>query len=82
MPGVVPLKVSGVENTDPTPDVKVVGLDGDKTCEFGKFAQQTAPTTDLLSIGMPIPTHKLRVDWEIGSTTPSFTFEVGLWPRR
>ena len=56
--GVVPLEVSGVWGTGPKLDVKIVELDGDKTCEFGEFAQQTAPNTAPLSVGMPIPTPK------------------------
>ena len=43
----------------------MIGVDGDKTCEFGQFARQTASGSSI-GIGLPILTPRVRVDCEIG----------------
>ena len=75
--GVAELEVTAASGTDPTLDVKIMGVDGDKTVELGKFAQQTA-TGSVLRIPVALPYPKVRADWTIGGTTPSFTFSVNL----
>ena len=75
--GVAELEVTAASGTSPTLDVKIMGVDGDKTVELGKFAQQTA-TGSVLRIPVALPYSKVRTDWTIGGTTPSFTFSVNL----
>ena len=72
--GVVELEVTAASGTTPTLDVKIVGADGTKTCELGKFAQQTAAGSGRIAVPLPYP--EARAEWTIGGTTPSFTFSV------
>ena len=71
---VAELEVTAASGTSPTLDVKVVGVDGEKTVELGKFAQQTAAGSGRIAVPLPYP--QARAEWTIGGTTPSFTFSV------
>ena len=72
---VAELEVTAASGTSPSLDVKVVGVDGEKTVELGKFAQQIAAGS-VGRIAVPLPYPEARAEWTIGGTTPSFTFSV------
>jgi hypothetical protein len=72
------LKVSAVSGTSPTLDLFIDIRDpasGDWVNQ-DKFPTVSSITT--LALALPVRSTKYRVRWQLGGTTPSFTFSVGV----
>lgn len=84
----VQLDVTAASGTTPTLDVVVQdSLDGTNWNTVGTFSQKTAASREVINIGprgdaqpagfaWPFHPRKVRIQWTIGGTTPSFTFSV------
>lgn len=72
----VQLDVTVASGTTPTLDVLIQDtLDGTNWNTIGTFAQKTAVSREVINVVTPF-SDRIRVQWTIGGTTPSFTFSV------
>lgn len=71
------LNISAASGTTPTLDAVIQdSIDGGTTWNtIGTFAQKTTVGREVINITNPF-TDRLRVQWTIAGTTPSFTFTV------
>ena len=71
---VLHLDVTAASGTTPTMDITVKGMVNGKAYTLGTFTQATGVTGERIVIASaPVD---VRLDWAIGGTTPSFTFNV------
>lgn len=72
----VQLNVTAASGTSPTLDVRFEdSLDGTNWNSVDAFPQKTAVSREVRDITTPFGPY-VRVAWDIGGTTPSFTFDV------
>ena len=76
---VLQLQVTAASGTAPTLDVVVQDTtDGTNYNTIATFTQKTAAAREVIRLTTPF-TDNLRVNYEIGGVTPSFTFNVITW---
>jgi hypothetical protein len=73
------LQVTAASGTSPTLDVNVVGKypQTDSYHNIGTFPTQSTTGTAMIKLDTPLP-NLISVEWTIGGTTPSFSFNVWL----
>ena len=76
---VLQLQVTAASGTTPTLDLVVQDTtDGTNYNTIATFTQKTGVSREVIRLSTPF-TDTLRVSYEIGGTTPSFTFNVIAW---
>ena len=76
---VLQLQVTAASGTLPTLDVVIQDtVDGTNYQTIATFAQKTGVSREVIRLTSAF-TDNLRVNYEIGGTTPSFTFNVITW---
>ncbi len=76
---VLQLQVTAASGTLPTLDVVIQDtVDGTNYQTIDTFAQKTGVSREVIRLTSAF-TDNLRVNYEIGGTTPSFTFNVITW---
>lgn len=76
---VLQLNVTAASGTTPTLDVVVQDtVDGTNYSTIATFTQAVGVTREVIRLSTPF-TDSLRVSYEIGGVTPSFTFSVISW---
>jgi len=76
---VLQLQVTAASGTTPTLDVVVQDtVDGTNYTTIATFTQKTGVSREVIRLTTPF-TDNLRVNYEIGGVTPSFTFNVITW---
>ena len=76
---VLQLQVTAASGTTPTLDLVVQDTtDGTNYNTIATFTQKTGASREVIRLSTPF-TDTLRVSYEIGGVTPSFTFNVIAW---
>ena len=76
---VLQLQITAASGTLPTLDVVIQDtVDGTNYQTIATFAQKTGVSREVIRLTSAF-TDNLRVNYEIGGTTPSFTFNVITW---